>query len=263
MKNTTCCGSQVSPGRTVLFWTVSTRHRADLCRAGVGQSARGPREAAPAAWAAPPHPSLALISAQRGAHSSRAALVVTRHPPGHQTGPSSHLVQLWRGASGAAPPPPGRGPVPAWPEAAAVPRHAHLSLPAPRPFHWPSRYRTSPGWWGRGSPSLGQRAQALPSPGRQGRGSPSSGWGRPQALWPSWRPAVSLTVCCDARPTQREKADSVPHSGLTEPCLPTSSQSPEGSGRETDFKVQATSLSCSKKLLEAPARLQGEQTCAW
>lgn len=121
----------------------------------------------------------------------------------------------------------------------------------------------SPGWWGMGGPSIGWQAQALPSPGWQGRGSPSPGWGRPQAPWPSQCPAVSLIVCCDARPTQREKADSAPHSGLTEPCLPTSSQSPEGSGRETEFEVQATSLSCSKKLLEALARLQGEQTCAW
>ena len=73
MKNTTCWGSQVNPGRTVLYWTVSTCHRADLCRARSEQAARGPREAS---LGGQPHctPSLALISAQCGAHSSRMAL---------------------------------------------------------------------------------------------------------------------------------------------------------------------------------------------
>ena len=56
MKNTTCCKSQVSPGRTVLSWTASTRHCADLCRAGVGQSARGPREAGSGGLGSPTPP---------------------------------------------------------------------------------------------------------------------------------------------------------------------------------------------------------------
>ena len=87
-----------------------------------------------------PHctPSLALISAQCGAHSSRTALGVTRHASGHQTGSSFHLVQLWRGASGLTLPPLGRGPVPAWSEAVARSQTLPPLLPVHRPF-----YRTS------------------------------------------------------------------------------------------------------------------------
>lgn len=96
-----------------------------------------------------PHhtPSLALISAQCGAHSSRTALGVTRHVPGHWTGPSSHLVQLWRGASGPTAPPSDRGPVPAWPEAAAHSQTRPPLLPAHRPFHRPSCSRTAGQGW--------------------------------------------------------------------------------------------------------------------
>lgn len=114
-----------------------------------------------------PHctPSLALISAQCGAHSSRTALGVTRHASGHQTGSSFHLVQLWRGASGLTLPPLGRGPVPAWSEAVARSQTLPPLLPVHRPF-----YRTS---------CSRMAGQGGPSPGRQGRGGPSPGqWGR-------------------------------------------------------------------------------------
>lgn len=152
-----------------------------------------------------PHctPSLALISAQCGAHSSRTALGVTRHASGHQTGSSFHLVQLWRGASGLTLPPLGRGPVPAWSEAVARSQTLPPLLPVHRPFHRTSCSRMA--------------GQGGPSPGRQGRAGPlqdgGAGWplsrtaghghscsrtGPPQAPWPSRHSAVSLTVPCDA-----------------------------------------------------------------
>ena len=74
-----------------------------LCRPPQGQVGTG-RVGTTGGWlgvgpGGQPHctPSLALISAQCGAHSSRTALGVTRHASGHQTGSSFHLVQLWRG----------------------------------------------------------------------------------------------------------------------------------------------------------------------
>lgn len=263
MKNTTCCKSQVSPGRTVLSWTASTRHCADLCRAGEGQSARGPREASSGGLGSP-------TPAQSGSDLSTVGGPLQQGGSGGHPAPSRSPGQVLLptlSSSGG-----GRQAQPHHLQASGLSLHGQrqrlfpgrpTSPPSPQalPLALPLQdggagvARLLDGGAG-AAPLSRQRVQALLSPGRQGRGSLSPGWGRPQAPWPSWRPAVSLTVCCDAHPTQREKADSVPHSGLTEPCLPTSSQSSKGSGRETEFKVQATSLSCSKKLLEAPARLR-------
>lgn len=235
MKNTTCCRSQVSPRRTVLSWTASTRHRADLCRAGVGQSAWGPLEAGSGGLGSPTPPqcgsdlSTAGGPLQQGGSGGRPA--PSRSPDRSFFPPRPALEVGVRPSCTTS----GQVACPCMARGSGRSQACPPLLPAPRPFHWPSCYRTAgQGWpvsWmvGQGRPLSRQRAQALPSPGWQGRGSLSPGWGCPQAPWPSRRPAVSLTVCCDARPTQREKAESVPHSGLTEPCLPTSSQSPEGS----------------------------------
>ena len=213
---------------------------------------------------------------------------VTKHAPGHWTGPSSHLVQLWRGASGPTAPPSGRGPVPSWPEVAAHSQTHPPLLPAHRPFYRPSCSRTAgqgralsrmvgmgaprsrtvgqeqtlsrmagqgrplTRTAGRGGPSLGQRARELQlRDGRAGAAPLQNCGSRALPLQDSASPgALALPVhSCLAHcplwcsPNHSGRRQTVaPHSGLTEPCLPPSNQSPEGSGRRPNsrFRPQAS-----------------------